>query len=99
VSAALRQLIAFRPLNLLSPELPFHGKFDAIFCRNVLIYFDDQTRQTLIRRLREHLVPSGYLFLGLSEGLVQIPAGLSALGQSIYQRTERTAAETPHELE
>lgn len=85
VSPAARARVSFRLLNLLTDRLPFRGRFDVIFCRNVLIYFDEPTQQGVIERLAAQLTPGGCLFLGLSEGLLRIPPGLSPLGQSIYQ--------------
>ena len=87
VTPAARARVSFRLLNLLTERLPFRGRFDVIFCRNVLIYFDEPTQHAVIARLAEQLTPRGCLVLGLAEGLTQIPAGLVALGQSIYQNT------------
>ena len=86
VSDELRALTVFQPLNLMAETYPFSGRFDAIFCRNALIYFDAATRRALVGKLRHHLAPGGYLFLGLSEPLVELPKGLRVLGQSVYQK-------------
>ena len=85
VAPAARERVSFRLLNLLTERFPFRGRFDVIFCRNVMIYFDEPTQQSVIARLAEQLTPGGCLFLGLAEGLTRIPPGLTALGQSIYQ--------------
>ncbi|MGI3171494.1 CheR family methyltransferase [Pseudooceanicola sp. C21-150M6] len=62
----VRRLVRFKELNLLR-EWPMKGKFDAIFCRNVVIYFDTQTQSKLWPRFHEALRPNGWLYLGHSE--------------------------------
>jgi chemotaxis protein methyltransferase CheR len=63
---ALKALIAFRPLNLMG-DWPMKGQFDVVFCRNVAIYFDEETQGTIWRRIAERLVPGGRLYIGHSE--------------------------------
>ena len=63
---ALRAVVSFRQLNLLAPW-PMQGKFDAIFCRNVCIYFDEETQNTLWSRFADQLSPAGVLYIGHSE--------------------------------
>ncbi|EDZ44808.1 CheR family methyltransferase [Leisingera daeponensis] len=63
---SLRKLITFGVLNLIEP-FPFRGKFDAIFCRNVAIYFDNPTQQKVWQAFQNALNPGGYLFIGHSE--------------------------------
>lgn len=83
---ALRGLIRFRLLNLLHPW-PMRGAFDAIFCRNTMIYFDASTKARLVARLADQLAPGGYLYIGHSERLPAAIAGrFRAVGQTIYQR-------------
>src|SRR5262249_25828753 len=65
----VRSLITFRRLNLMGPW-PFSGKFDAIFCRNVMIYFDTPTKSTLVERFTQQLKPGGWLYIGHSESLI-----------------------------
>lgn len=69
VRPEVRDLVVFRPLNLLGPQWPVRGPFDAIFCRNVLIYFDRPTQYRLLSRLHPLLHPEGLLFLGHSENV------------------------------
>ncbi len=66
MGAALRSLMTFRELNLLGPW-PMKGKFDAIFCRNVAIYFEVETQEKLWGHFADHLAPEGRLYIGHSE--------------------------------
>ena len=85
ISPKLREKVEFRQLNLLRPYTML-GKFDVVFMRNVLIYFDMPTKQDILRRVRQVTAPDGYLFLGAAEmtrgvddGWEREPAGRSAL--------------------
>jgi chemotaxis protein methyltransferase CheR len=66
VSERLASLVAFRELNILK-TWPFKGQFDAIFCRNVVIYFEEQTQHDVWRRFHPALLPYGRLYIGHSE--------------------------------
>lgn len=80
-SRELRNVVRFQRLNLWDWYYPVTGKFDLILCRNVLIYFDADTRATVARRLAERLLPRGALVLGMSESLLAIrDRGLRAEG-------------------
>ncbi|WP_299978260.1 protein-glutamate O-methyltransferase CheR [uncultured Pseudoteredinibacter sp.] len=68
VNGDIRRRVSFQTLNLMSSYGGL-GKFDIIFCRNVLIYFDQELKQDILRRLHACLNPSGTLFLGASEGI------------------------------
>jgi chemotaxis protein methyltransferase CheR len=83
----LRSLIAFRRLNLMEPW-PFGGKFDAIFCRNVMIYFDAPTKSTLIDRFAQQLHPDGWLYIGHSESLIGSHPKLDLVGRTTYRRVQ-----------
>jgi len=86
IAEELRALVRFRKLNLLTPW-PIKGLFDVIFCRNVMIYFDDPTKATLLNRLADQLAPGGYLYIGHSERLVGDSAGrFRSIGQTIYRK-------------
>ena len=82
---AIRSLVAFRRLNLMEPW-PFSGKFDAIFCRNVMIYFDNATKAALVERFTQKLMPSGWLYIGHSESLLGAHPGLQLVGRTTYRR-------------
>lgn len=72
VKAPLRSRIEFRPINLLESYASL-GKFDVVFCRNVLIYFSAEVKKDILTRIHATLKPGGYLFLGASEALNGLP--------------------------
>ncbi|HUI13169.1 MAG TPA: protein-glutamate O-methyltransferase CheR [Xanthobacteraceae bacterium] len=86
VGRDIRGLVAFRRLNLME-EWPFTGNFDAVFCRNVMIYFDGPTKTALVERLTQKLKPGGWLYIGHSESLVGTHPGLRLIGRTTYRRT------------
>lgn len=71
VKSEVRQRIRFQPLNLLDSYMAL-GKFDVVFCRNVLIYFSGARKADILRRMHATLRPGGYLILGASEGLSDV---------------------------
>lgn len=85
IPAVARSLVAFKPLNLMAPNWPMKGPFDAIFCRNVAIYFDKPTQASLFARLGSLLVPGGFLYIGHSENLGAGGDGFRLVGKTIYQ--------------
>ncbi len=85
IAPALRSMVHFRYLNLMD-NWPFHGPFDLIFCRNVMIYFDRQTQQRLVERLWNCLRPHGVLITGHSESLGEIRHRFRNVQPSIYER-------------
>jgi chemotaxis protein methyltransferase CheR len=85
VERDVRSLIAFRRLNLME-TWPFKGPFDAIFCRNVMIYFDNPTKANLIDRFIQLIKPGGWLYIGHSESLTGGHPGLQLVGRTIYRR-------------
>lgn len=82
---ALKRLITFRQLNLLD-AWPFKGPFDAVFCRNVVIYFDKPTKQQLFARMAEVIKPGGWLYIGHSENMHGICDRFELVGRTIYRR-------------
>jgi len=87
VRPELRQQIVFRQINLLEEEWPMRSdvRFDLIFCRNVVIYFDKPTQKRLFARFAQRLKPGGHLFIGHSESLHGISEEFKAVGRTIYQ--------------
>lgn len=69
VADEIRDAVVYRRHNLMDATYPFKHAFDAVFCRNVMIYFDRPTRDALIQKFHKHTVPGGYLFIGHSETL------------------------------
>jgi len=87
VRPELRQLITFEQMNLLDEAWSVGNEpFQAIFCRNVMIYFDKATQKQLLRRFHSLLAPEGLLFVGHSEALLDTTLGFQSLGQTIYRR-------------
>ncbi|MCM5557966.1 protein-glutamate O-methyltransferase CheR [Pleomorphomonas sp. JP5] len=85
VRPELRQLIAFKQLNLLD-TWPMKGPFDAIFCRNVMIYFDNPTKARLVQRFADLLAPGGWLYIGHSETILDQKTVFRLRGPTIYQK-------------
>jgi chemotaxis protein methyltransferase CheR len=81
----IQALITFKQLNLLN-EWPMKGMFDVIFCRNVVIYFDQETQRKLFSRYCDILHSKGHLFIGHSENLNRVSDAFLSLGKTIYQK-------------
>jgi len=86
VKDTLRQMISFKPLNLLQ-AWPIKGQFDVIFCRNVMIYFDNPTKTELVRRFAQVLKPGGWLIIGHSETLLDQKSHFQLIGRTMYRQT------------
>jgi chemotaxis protein methyltransferase CheR len=84
MGAELQKLIAFKYLNLLE-SWPMKGQFDAIFCRNVVIYFDKETQKKLFSRMKKHLSATGFLYIGHSENITAICPDFELIGKTIYK--------------
>jgi chemotaxis protein methyltransferase CheR len=85
VSDELAALIRFEPLNLLDARWPIRAPLDAIFCRNVMIYFDEATRRELLCRFAPLLAPDGLLFMGHSESLLRATDLYRPCGRTVYR--------------
>ncbi|WP_413732897.1 protein-glutamate O-methyltransferase CheR [Sodalis sp. RH20] len=88
VRPELNAMVRFQYLNLLAAEWALPGPFDAIFCRNVMIYFDKETQERILRRFAPLLKPGGLLFAGHSENFSQISQDFKLRGQTVYQLTK-----------
>lgn len=86
VVGKLRQEVIFRRFNLMNEYFPFKNKFHVIFCRNVMIYFDAETRRELVNRFYQHTEPGGYLFIGHSESLNQLETKYRSVAPAVYRR-------------
>ena len=86
VIPALRQLIEFRQLNLLSPQYHAGGPYDAVFCRNVMIYFDKPTQRAILSRLVGFMRDDGLLYTGHSENYLHAADLISPCGRTLYRR-------------
>jgi chemotaxis protein methyltransferase CheR len=84
VRPELRDMIMFRRLNLLDAAWPVRGPFDAIFCRNVMIYFDKTTQLAILEKFAP-LLPEGLLFVGHSESLFQAAHLFHPRGRTVYE--------------
>ncbi|MGB8775765.1 MAG: protein-glutamate O-methyltransferase CheR, partial [Terriglobales bacterium] len=88
VRVEIQQLVEFRRLNLdQEPELT-EGPFDAIFCRNVLIYFDAASKRRAVMNLSRHLIANGFLFVGHAENLCSMSSEFRSLEPTIYTKTQ-----------
>jgi len=86
VAPELRARVAFSRVNLMDETYPVEGPFDAIFCRNVIIYFDKPTQERLFAKFCEYLKPGGFIFIGHSETLSGIDLPLRKVATSVYEK-------------
>jgi len=93
ISEEIRKMVSFRPFNLLESPAQL-GTFDVVFCRNVLIYFDQATKSQVLSRIAQIMPGDGYLYLGGAETVLGISESFEVLpGQrGIYRLTDRSSA-------
>ncbi len=94
VRPELRQLITFLPLNLLSDAWPLKERFDAIFCRNVMIYFDKPTQSKILTRFAPLMKRDGLLFAGHSENFSYITEDFRLREKTVYELTNKKRDQT-----
>lgn len=82
----IKQEVIFRRFNLMNEAWPFKKKFHVVFCRNVMIYFDADTRRALIERFYHHTETGGYLFIGHSESLNRQESEYKFVAPAIYRK-------------
>ncbi|MDR3698569.1 MAG: protein-glutamate O-methyltransferase CheR [Candidatus Sulfopaludibacter sp.] len=93
-SPELRQQARFQRLNLIE-RLSWPRQFAAIFCRNVMIYFDRPTQEQVVNKLAECLEPGGYLFVGHAESLSRVTHTLEYVRPAIYRKPGKRGAQWP----
>jgi chemotaxis protein methyltransferase CheR len=91
ISPDLRGLATFRRVNLVKSHT-WGCRFPAIFCRNVMIYFDKPTQEQVVRQLTESLEPGGYLFVGHAESLTRVSHSLEYVQPAVYRKPQRKGA-------
>jgi len=84
----LAAMVRLAPLNLLASHWDITGRFDAIFCRNVMIYFDKPTQARILARFAPLMKPGGLLFAGHSENFTPITRAFRLRGQTVYERVD-----------
>jgi chemotaxis protein methyltransferase CheR len=85
VKPELTRMVEFVHLNLMTPQWPMTGPFDAIFFRNALIYFQKETQDVLLRKMARLIKPGGYLFLGNSEHISWLNDIYEPMKQTMYR--------------
>src|SRR5208337_1993628 len=83
----IRARVSFDRINFMDDSYPIADRFDVVFCRNVIIYFERRVQESIILKLCEHLRPGGTLILGHSETLTGMEMPLRALAPTIYERS------------
>jgi chemotaxis protein methyltransferase CheR len=91
IARSLRKHILFKKLNLIGDSYPFKGSFDFVFCRNVMIYFDEPTRKKLVETLFRYVKPGGYLFIGHSESLRRETCPFRYVMPAVYRKDNASA--------
>jgi chemotaxis protein methyltransferase CheR len=87
VAPEIRRHVEFMRHNLFDPARPTEERFDVIFCRNVIIYFERENQIKVLENLARALRPGGYLFVGHSEALHGMPLPIEHVGPTLYQKT------------
>jgi len=83
----IKDMITFRQLNFIAEEFPIKTHFDIIFCRNVIIYFNNETKSYVLNKLNSYIKPGGYFIIGHSEAIFDMVEGLKYLKNTIYNKS------------
>jgi chemotaxis protein methyltransferase CheR len=86
VTDRIKNEVIYRKFNLMEKSFPFRKKFHCIFCRNVMIYFDDETKYELVNKLYDATEPGGYLFIGHSESLIRENTKYKYVMPAVYRK-------------
>lgn len=86
ISDPIKKAVLYRRFNLMEPQFPFKKKFHVIFCRNVMIYFDQETKRHLVKKLYDSLHEGGYLFIGMSESLQGLNSSFEYVKPAVYRK-------------
>ncbi len=89
VRPELQKLVSFTRVNLLDPRWPLQGPFDALFCRNVMIYFDKPTQYDILRKFHPLLREDGLLYAGHSESFLHASDLFRSQGRTVYERADK----------
>ncbi|OIQ97305.1 chemotaxis protein methyltransferase [mine drainage metagenome] len=89
VRPELQRLVSFTRVNLLDPRWSLAGPFDALFCRNVMIYFDKPTQYSILKKFQPLLRADGLLYAGHSESFLHAIDLFRSLGRTVYERVDR----------
>jgi len=88
VSDQVKKEVTIRRFNLMNKILPFKKQFDCVWCRNVMIYFDNETKHELVRRIYDQTTPGGYLFIGHSETITRTETKWKYIKPAVYRKDE-----------
>ncbi len=86
VSAEIKRMVLFKRLNLMAETYPLKGAFDVVFCRNVMIYFDQASRSRLVKSFYRFVKPGGYFFIGHSETILRADCPFEYVSPAIYRK-------------
>ena len=87
VTPELRSLVTFRRINFMDDDFGLPDKLDVIFCRNVIVYFDQSTQKTLMHKFHRLLKPNGHLFIGHSESLNGLDVPFRAVAKTVFRKS------------